>query len=140
MSDYQPNPACRCGRCRTRGLMGPAVLVTLGLLFLLANLSDVPFQRTWPILLIVVGVIKVVRYAMPESGHVNPGQAQPSDAGRYTPAEAVQRTLPAEAERAEAEAVRNEAREPQPDGTVAPSAPMAAEDKVSEENHEVRNG
>lgn len=135
MTDYQANPACRCGRCRTRGLMWPTVLVTLGLLFLLGNLSDFPFQRTWPILLIVVGVIKVVRYAMPDGGHVNPGQAQPGDAGRYTPAEAV----------------RDEVREPQPDGSVATPAPMAAaedvtaegitaEVKVSEENHEVRNG
>jgi hypothetical protein len=57
--------------------MGPAVLVTLGLLFLLANLSEYPFQRTWPILLIVIGAIKVARYAMPEREHINPGQYPP---------------------------------------------------------------
>jgi len=54
--------------------MGPAVLITLGLLFLLANTSSYPFQRTWPILLIVIGAIKLVRYVVPDSGHVNPGQ------------------------------------------------------------------
>jgi len=54
--------------------MGPAVLVTLGLLFLLANTSGYSFERTWPILLIVIGAIKVVRYMIPDSGHFNPGQ------------------------------------------------------------------
>jgi hypothetical protein len=32
MNDCHPNPACRCRRCSTRGLMGPAVLVTVCLL------------------------------------------------------------------------------------------------------------
>jgi hypothetical protein len=82
MGYYQPNPACSCGRCTTRGLMGPAVLVTLGLLFLLANVTDYPFERTWPVLLIVIGAIKVVRYVIPDSGHVNPGQQYP---GQYPP-------------------------------------------------------
>jgi len=54
--------------------MGPAVLITLGLLFLLANLQGYPFERTWPILLIVIGAIKVARYVMPNGSHQNPGQ------------------------------------------------------------------
>jgi hypothetical protein len=57
--------------------MGPAVLVTLGVLFLLANMSEYPFARTWPILLIVIGGIKVVRYVMSDSGHLNPGEYPP---------------------------------------------------------------
>jgi hypothetical protein len=61
--------------------MGPAVLVTLGLLFLLANMSDYPFERTWPILLIVIGVIKVARYVIPDSGHINPGPLYPPPYG-----------------------------------------------------------
>jgi hypothetical protein len=84
MRYYQSNPACGCGRCSTRGLMGPAVLVTLGLLFLLANMSDYPFERTWPILLIVIGAIKVVRYVITDSGHINPGPYPPPPyAGQY---------------------------------------------------------
>jgi hypothetical protein len=54
--------------------MGPAVLVTLGVLFLLTNMADYPFGRTWPILLIVIGAIKVLRYVIPEEGHLNPGE------------------------------------------------------------------
>jgi hypothetical protein len=57
--------------------MGPAVLVTLGLLFLLANRSNYPFQRTWPILLIVIGAVKLVRTLLPDREHLNPGQYQP---------------------------------------------------------------
>jgi len=89
MRYYQPNPACSCGRCSTRGLMGPAVLITIGLLFLLANTSEYSFERTWPILLIVIGAIKVGRYVMTDSGHVNPGQYPPPYGvayGQYPPA------------------------------------------------------
>jgi hypothetical protein len=86
MTYYQLNPACRCGRCTTRGLMGPAVLVTLGVLFLLANTSDFPMERTWPILLIVIGGIRVIRYVIPSTGHVNPGLYPPPPyAGQYPP-------------------------------------------------------
>jgi len=86
MKYYQPNPACGCSRCSTRGLVGPAVLVTLGILFLLENSSNYPFYRTWPILLIVIGAIKVVRYVIPDSGHVNPGQYPPPPyGGPYPP-------------------------------------------------------
>jgi hypothetical protein len=65
--------------------MSPAVLVTLGLLFLLANMADYPFERTWPILLIVIGAIKVARYVIPESGHINPGQYPPPPQYQATP-------------------------------------------------------
>ena len=81
MRYYQPNPACRCARCSTRGLMGPAVLVALGLLFLMANMTDYPFERTWPILLIVIGTVRVVRYVIPDSGHLNPGGYPPPPYG-----------------------------------------------------------
>jgi hypothetical protein len=65
--------------------MGPAVLVTLGVLFLLANRPEYPFERTWPILLIVIGAIKVVRYVLPDKGHVNPGQYPPPYPGTGQP-------------------------------------------------------
>lgn len=81
MGYYQSNPACGCGRCSTRGLMGPAVLITLGILFLLSNMSEWGFERTWPILLVVIGAIKVVRYVMTDNGHVNPGPYPPPPYG-----------------------------------------------------------
>ena len=74
--------------------MGPAVLITLGLLFLLANLSDYPFQRTWPILLIVMGAIELLRYKISDSGHLNPGEYRPSNAGQINAGQTPQRTHP----------------------------------------------
>ena len=86
MRYYQPNPACGCGRCSTRGLMGPAVLITLGLLFLISNSSPYGFERTWPILLIVIGAIKVTRYVINDEGHINPEQFPPGATyGQYPP-------------------------------------------------------
>jgi hypothetical protein len=66
--------------------MGPAVLITLGVLFLLSNVSDWPFQRTWPILLIVIGAVHVVRYVVSDEAHFNPGQFPPPYAAPYQPA------------------------------------------------------
>jgi hypothetical protein len=43
-----------------RMLMGPAVLLTLGTLFLLERMHGPGFHRTWPILLLVIGVIKLM--------------------------------------------------------------------------------
>jgi hypothetical protein len=65
-------PACVCERCRTRRLMGPAMLVTLGVLFLLDNISSVDFGKTWPAILLVVGVVKLVQSNASYTGHVGP--------------------------------------------------------------------
>jgi len=65
-------PACVCERCRTRRLMGPAMLVTLGVLFLLDNISNVDFGKTWPAILLVIGVVKLVQSNASYVGHVGP--------------------------------------------------------------------
>jgi len=61
---------CRCERCRTRKLMGPAVLVTIGVLLLLDSVSRVGFHRTWPAILLVIGVVKLVQSNASSSGHI----------------------------------------------------------------------
>jgi hypothetical protein len=63
---------CRCERCRTRKLMGPAILVTLGVLFLLDSVSRVEFHRTWPAILLVVGVVKLMQSNASSDGHYGP--------------------------------------------------------------------
>ncbi len=63
---------CQCDRCRTRRLMGPAMLVTLGVLFLLDTATRVGFGRTWPAILLVVGVVKLVQSNASSDGHVGP--------------------------------------------------------------------
>src|SRR5437868_1935867 len=72
MSLYIRNKNCHCARCRTRGLLGAAVLVTLGVLFLLQNLTPLSFGESWPALLIVVGVFLYLGRSAPTEGHVQP--------------------------------------------------------------------
>jgi len=75
---------CQCQHCRTRRLMGPAVLVTLGVLFLLHSLSRVSFERTWPAILLVIGVVKLVQSNASTAGHVGPLPPARSGAGPNT--------------------------------------------------------
>jgi Domain of unknown function (DUF5668)/B-box zinc finger len=63
---------CQCQACRTRRLMGPAILVTLGVLFLLNNITPVGFGRTWPAILLVIGVVKLLQSNASTAGHVGP--------------------------------------------------------------------
>ncbi len=70
------NPRCRCGRCRMSGMMAPAVLITLGVLFLIQQTHwgwAWGFHRTWPVLLIVIGIVKILRYTAPIEGHIPVG-------------------------------------------------------------------
>jgi hypothetical protein len=66
--------ACQCERCRTRRLMGPAILITLGVLFLLDSVSRVGFGRTWPAILLVIGVVKLIQGNASSDGHIGPPQ------------------------------------------------------------------
>jgi hypothetical protein len=58
---------CNCARCRSRGVLGPVVLVTLGVLFLLSEFWHLPFE--WPVLLIVIGLLKVWQSTTSTEGH-----------------------------------------------------------------------
>lgn len=71
MDNDRRNPRCGCARCRVSGAMGPAILVTLGVLFLVDNLDvgGLSFHNTWPLLLIVIGIVKVLQYTSPMEGH-----------------------------------------------------------------------
>jgi len=53
------------GGYRCQNLTGPAVLITLGFLFLLQNAHVARFGRTWPLLLVVIGLTKVLRSNAP---------------------------------------------------------------------------
>ena len=64
---------CRCPRCTIRGLMGPAVLITIGVLFLLNQLhtDTFNFSNTWPFILIVIGTVLLGSAMAPMTGHVD---------------------------------------------------------------------
>ena len=77
MENYKPNQTCYCTRCRSRGVMGPAVLITLGVLFLLSEFGVAHFHSTWPVLLIVIGLVKVLAGNLDTTGHVEAIAAAP---------------------------------------------------------------
>jgi hypothetical protein len=70
-------PHCRCDRCRMRKIMGPALVFTIGMLFLLQSLNVVSFDRTWPAILLVVGVVKLLQSNASSAGHVGPVPSSP---------------------------------------------------------------
>jgi hypothetical protein len=75
-------PTCICERCRTRRLMGPALLVTIGVLFLLHSNTEIGLGKTWPAILLVIGVVKLVQSNASYNGHVGP---LPPGAPEYAP-------------------------------------------------------
>lgn len=70
---YRYNSSCGCARCRAHGFMGPAILITLGVLFLLDQVTHIywmEFGRTWPALLIVIGLVMFLQHNAPATGHI----------------------------------------------------------------------
>jgi membrane-bound ClpP family serine protease len=51
---------------RRPSLIGPVILVTIGVIFLMEEfVPEWGVSRTWPVLLIVIGVMKLIDSAMP---------------------------------------------------------------------------
>jgi len=46
-----------------RAIRGPLLLITLGTLFAIDHFGHFSIWRTWPVLLIVLGVLKLVEFA-----------------------------------------------------------------------------
>lgn len=74
MSAYTGNRTCQCPRCRARGLMGAAILITLGVLFLLDEFSRLRFDDSWPALLIVIGLVLYLGRSASTEGHIVPAR------------------------------------------------------------------
>jgi hypothetical protein len=64
---------CRCARCTIRSLMGPAVVITIGVLFLLQETrsGSYGFDNTYPFILVVIGAIMLASSLAPSEGHVS---------------------------------------------------------------------
>jgi hypothetical protein len=80
MTPYIRNRSCQCVRCRANGLMGAAVLITLGVLLLMQSYDVIPFDRSFPVLLLVIGCVLLVSRTGSTEGHVQPGWVQGSTA------------------------------------------------------------
>jgi hypothetical protein len=78
---------CQCARCRTRRIMGPALITTVGFLFLLENLriDNLRFGHTWPVLLLVIGAIKLLQGNASLEGHNPSLSASPNPPGGPIP-------------------------------------------------------
>jgi Domain of unknown function (DUF5668) len=64
---------CTCRRCTIRSLMGPAVIITVGVLFLLDQMRGgyFDFSNTFPVILIVIGVVSLASALAPMDGHIS---------------------------------------------------------------------
>jgi hypothetical protein len=64
---------CRCAGCTIRGLMGPAVVITIGVLFLLQETrgGSYGFDNTYPFILVVIGAILLASSLAPSEGHIS---------------------------------------------------------------------
>jgi len=70
---------CACRRCTIRSVMGPAVIITVGLLFLLDQMRGgfLSFSNTFPIILIVIGVRESRLGARPDGRPILTGSFPP---------------------------------------------------------------
>ncbi|MGP8245601.1 MAG: LiaI-LiaF-like domain-containing protein [Bryobacteraceae bacterium] len=62
----------------TRSIRGPVMLITVGVLFALQNFTPYGFEQTWPVLLVVAGLLSLLgRVAAPPPPPVNPAAPPP---------------------------------------------------------------
>ncbi len=73
MSRNRDNIACPCQRCRLHRSTGGIVLITLGILFLVEQFTNLAFHRTWPVFLIVLGLLLFARTRASIEGHLGGG-------------------------------------------------------------------
>jgi hypothetical protein len=77
---------CQCARCRTRRIMGPVMLLTIGFLFFLDHSLHVArFHQTWPVILLAVGVVKLLQGSASGEGHIPPSGPGASSGGGPIP-------------------------------------------------------
>jgi hypothetical protein len=60
---------CGCANCRVRSLMGPILLITIGVIFLVGQYTRFSFMDLWPIILIVIGVVLIGQTLVSRAGH-----------------------------------------------------------------------
>ena len=67
---------CCCARCRIRSVVGPLILITVGVLFALDQIwTRWSFSQTWPLILIVLGLVKLAERLASDEGHGLPPAA-----------------------------------------------------------------
>jgi hypothetical protein len=56
-----------------RAVRGPIILITVGVLFALNNFTPYGFNQTWPVLLIVIGLLSFLGKGIGRGGSSGPG-------------------------------------------------------------------
>jgi hypothetical protein len=77
MSDREK---CNCQSCMIRSFIGPAVVITVGVLWLLSEVQGGRFYfgSTWPVILIVIGLLHLASSMASRDGHVSAPPAIPA--------------------------------------------------------------
>jgi hypothetical protein len=72
---------------RRGGLVGPVILITIGTLFLLDRWwPDYSFHRLWPVILIVIGAVRLIEMGMAHgTDSTLPPQTPPNPPGGGIP-------------------------------------------------------
>ncbi|HEY3457600.1 MAG TPA: DUF5668 domain-containing protein [Bryobacteraceae bacterium] len=70
-----------------QAIRGPIVLIAIGVLFAVHQAGILPFSRTWPLLIIVFGVMKLIERwnAPPRPAHTAPPPYPPGAQGGPRP-------------------------------------------------------
>src|SRR5215467_12301477 len=79
---------CKCQRCSVRGLTGPVVVITVGVLFLLQQMSHsdgLEFAKTYPFILIVIGMVSLATSFASTEGHISSEEIRPMPPGAAAP-------------------------------------------------------
>jgi hypothetical protein len=53
-----------------RGLLGPVMIITIGVIFLLSEYTPYGIGHLWPLILIVIGVFRLAESAVSNEGHI----------------------------------------------------------------------
>jgi hypothetical protein len=59
-----------------RAVRGPIILITVGVLFALNNLTPYGFGQTWPVLLIVIGLLSFLGRGIGAGKSSGPGESR----------------------------------------------------------------
>lgn len=70
---------CHCQCCTIRGFTGPVIVITIGVLFLLHQVhrGALDFSNTWPMILVVLGLVHLASSLVSREGHIEPAPPAP---------------------------------------------------------------
>jgi hypothetical protein len=68
-----------------RAIRGPVTLITIGVLFALNNFTRYGFDQTWPVILIVFGLLSLLRRGTQPIGPANAPNMPPPPTYNYPP-------------------------------------------------------